>query len=92
MPDPGFPRLVKSADKGPEFDTGPAKVGGRLYSPPPPAVSRVKLRQRATGEVSSHAVVDAREILANPASLYERLEGEVYPASMGPTPTPPEAA
>jgi hypothetical protein len=74
-----------------DFDIGPARVGGFRHKAPVPRPSMVKLRNRETGAVTSHYIVDAREILRSEDTLYERLPGETYPASLSP-PEPPEAA
>jgi hypothetical protein len=76
MAEIGYPRIVRTADKGPEFDTGPAHVGGKRYANPPKVPSKIALRNRESGKVSEFFVVDSREILAQPNTLYERVQAD----------------
>ena len=62
-----------------DFDTGPPKVGGKRYANPPKVPSKVELRNKETGAVTSHYTVDAREILGQRNSIYERVNDDTPP-------------
>jgi hypothetical protein len=63
-----------------DFDTGPPKVGGKRYANPPKVPSKVELRNKETGAVTSHYTVDSREIIRQPGTLYERVAADDTPA------------
>jgi hypothetical protein len=80
----GFPRLVSNSDKP------------RAQAPVLP-LSKVRLRNKETGEETLHANVDGIEIMNGHNSVYELIPGMNYPQTflrrvgLG-TDEPPEAA
>ena len=81
-------RIFTLPSNGADFDTGPAKAGGARYAQGPRPSTKVRLRNRRTGEVGEFYVVDSRESLAMPNTLYERVE----PDNVDVAPFSPEAA
>jgi hypothetical protein len=70
-------QMPTEAKDRPPYKGKPTRPG--VYESPPARPDKVRLRNTESGVVGAFYFVDAREILENPNTIYELVEGERWP-------------